>query len=171
MSPAVRTGQAFGDGAHQPASQAQPAHGQARLAPIQIWSPRGARTQGAVREQGSRWRLWRRCTHARTPTNLMRLELTMPADGGRTTEFFRVVCRCRNLLPAPFLPQFVHANTRSVLTHSPPSRRSSSGAPSLLPPPHAPFFPPGARQSPCGTWTCPQLHFHKYWADACCEFT
>lgn len=64
--------------------------------------------------------------------------------------FLAVVCRCRNLLLAPsvpLLPQFVHANTRSVLTHSPPSRGSSSGS-SSPPTIHAPFFPPGARQSP-----------------------
>lgn len=83
--------------------------------------------------------------HTHTNKNLMRLadwRLTMPADGGRTTEFFfflAVVCRCRNLLLAPSLPQFVHANTRSVLTHSPPSRGSSSGAPSP-PTVHSPFL-------------------------------
>lgn len=78
-----------------------------------------------------------------------------------------MVCSCRNLLARPVLPQFVHANTRSVLTHSPPfdfhhdgrslalwslwSLWSLSSNPPSTP---APFSHCGARQSP---WQARQL--------------
>lgn len=92
---------------------------------------------------------------------------------GRTTEFLRVVCRCRNLLARPV----VHAKHERRLDSfaSPFSPSSTSAAPSSPPkvPTHDPrplFLVVRARQSP---WQLdlPAIAFPQILGRRPCEFT
>lgn len=80
----------------------------------------------------------------------------MPARGGRTTEFSAGGVQVQKPSCSRPVPptKFVHANTRSVLTHSPfsPSLLERCSLSPPKPTIHAPFSFVRARQSPWQPW-------------------